>query len=205
MGVDSVTIDRVSIAAEDISHLGPYVTPWKDSSIFWDPSGRQHYKLLANIARQFPEGSVFTDLGTHLGYSALALSTVPSNKVITYDICDCIGAASPSPKTKPNIVFNVKNCLDDMDTVAESQLIYLDVDPHDGIQEVAIFEELEKRGYKGVVILDDIHFNSAMEQFWQGITQSKWDISHVGHYSGTGIVSFAPPAGPTIGPTVVII
>jgi hypothetical protein len=49
---------------------------------------------------------------------------------------------------------------------------------------------LEKNGYRGIVILDDIHLNDHMNTFWNNITQKKHDVTNVGHFSGTGIIIF---------------
>ena len=53
-------------------------------------------------------------------------------------------------------------------------------------------DELEKIGYKGLVLLDDTKLNEGMVTFWNSITQEKLDISDYGHWSGTGIVNFDP-------------
>ena len=50
--------------------------------------------------------------------------------------------------------------------------------------------------YKGLIILDDISteltpkYFSGMKKFWDSIPEKKWDITLVGHGSGTGLVSF---------------
>ena len=40
----------------------------------------------------------------------------------------------------------------------------------------------------GIVILDDIHLNAGMEQFWNGIREQKHDTGRVIHESGFGLV-----------------
>ena len=40
------------------------------------------------------------------------------------------------------------------------------------------------------MLLDDIDLNQPMKEFWGIINEEKYDVSHVGHWSGTGIVIF---------------
>jgi predicted O-methyltransferase YrrM len=42
-------------------------------------------------------------------------------------------------------------------------LILLDIDPHDGIQEAKFLDILRRIQYQGIVIMDDIHLNPAMD------------------------------------------
>ena len=44
--------------------------------------------------------------------------------------------------------------------------------------------------YKGYLMLDDIYYNDAMRNFWSSIVEEKYDISNIGHHSGTGLVIF---------------
>jgi hypothetical protein len=44
--------------------------------------------------------------------------------------------------------------------------------------------------YKGYLLLDDIHLNFEMERFWGSITKEKYDITNIGHITGTGVVYF---------------
>ncbi len=39
-------------------------------------------------------------------------------------------------------------------------------------------------------MLDDIKLNKSMVNYWDSIKEEKFDISHVGHHSGTGLVIF---------------
>jgi len=74
--------------------------------------------------------------------------------------------------------------------------MYLDIDPHDGIQEMIFLDMLRKIKYKGLIMCDDIHINSGMEVFWSNITEEKFDLSHIGHCHpngqiyGTGLIVF---------------
>jgi len=150
-------------------------------------SGENHYRLLAHISTLY-RGAKLLDIGTFRGWSALSLSYNPDNKVISYDICQSF-VKSPN-QLKDNIEYRIGNFLNYPDEIKESPFIFLDVDPHDGIQERQIFDQLEDIGYKGIVMLDDIHHFSGMNSFFNNIKQRKADMTKYGHCTGTGIVYF---------------
>ena len=50
---------------------------------------------------------------------------------------------------------------------------------------------LKHNGFKGLLFLDDIYLNDAMRIFWDSITEPKYDLTSVGHFSGNGIVDFS--------------
>jgi hypothetical protein len=61
---------------------------------------------------------------------------------------------------------------------------------HDGVFEQEFFDFLVKENYNGIVLFDDIHLNSQMKNFWSNIELEKYDITNIGHWSGTGVVVF---------------
>jgi hypothetical protein len=72
----------------------------------------------------------------------------------------------------------------------EADLILLDT-AHLGDWEQQVYLHLCTHGYKGLLVLDDIHANIQMELFWAGISHRKYDLTSVGHaVSGTGLVDF---------------
>ena len=153
-------------------------------------SGTDHYKLLAFLSSLFQD-SVICDLGTNRGLSAIALAS-PSNKVYSYDIVDKSSAELKQSSKNINCEFLLRNCLDsptDRDRLLSSAIIMLDTD-HDGAFEKELYSFLKHNGYKGILLLDDIHLNLAMKDFWNSIEEPKWDITSYGHFSGTGFVSF---------------
>lgn len=180
------TIDQINL-----QYLAHHTT-WHDNSIFFTlPPGREHYPLLAHLSAQCPKDSYVIDIGTYLGFSALALAHNPDIKVVSYDIVSDHQANLPK---LPNIQYKVADCTTphEMDLISQAPLVLLDVDPHDGIQERDIFTQLEVAGFRGILVLDDIHVNSAMKGFWDWIPNhyKKYDITHFGHFSGTGLVVF---------------
>ncbi len=68
-------------------------------------------------------------------------------------------------------------------------LIMLDT-AHDGVFERQVYDMLEAAGYEGLLLLDDIYLNTAMQDFWSQISREKLDLTPIGHWSGTGLARF---------------
>lgn len=179
----------------DMKYCEDYIR-WKPThtQYFTDVAGKEHYRLLAFLSDTIYTYSKkpYIDIGTYLGYSALALSKHPESRVITYDIIDCIPDIGYTMKSIDRIEHRITDCLNEMSTLLNSDLICLDVDPHDGIQEIEIFNALKDAGYKGLLVVDDIFINKDMTSFWNSIELPKYDMSKYGHFSGTGLVIFDP-------------
>jgi hypothetical protein len=143
----------------------------------------EHYDLLSTISHNY-SGIKIYDIGTYRGLSAVALSSNTNNLVVSYDIGYYIEVDRPN-----NVEFRIGNFYTDKEMLS-SPLIMFDIDPHDGKQERVFVDNLINVGYKGTVIFDDIHLNEGMKNFWSSITQEKHDYTHLGHWSGTGIVIF---------------
>lgn len=143
-----------------------------------------HYRLLAFLSRQLGEGLVF-DIGTHCGASALALSCSPNVKVVSYDIRQHPQLFSPPS----NIELLIGDVYKD-DRLFEADIIFVDVDPHDGKWERNFCSHLADNNYKGLVLWDDVYIRESMTEFWDSITERKIDLTPVGHVTGTGLVIF---------------
>jgi predicted O-methyltransferase YrrM len=171
----------------DISHLKKFVE-WSDDGKLFENNG-QHYRLLAYISSILPNGSKIFEIGTRWGVSAVALSNNKNVSVITCDIDDCI-EDSPSVKDIPNVTCVIGDGFNLIDEHINAEVIFMDVDPHDGVQETRMINKLIECEYKGILFLDDIHLNKEMNDFWNSIQLDKVDLTQFGHYSGTGIVFF---------------
>lgn len=117
------------------------------------------------------------------------MSQNKKNKVITYDIV-----------LKNNTLFeNYSNIeiktldinKENAEIINSSNFILLDIDPHDGVQELNFYKNLINIDYKGIVMLDDIHLNDGMQKFWNNIYHEKYDLTDIGHWSGTGLINFS--------------
>jgi hypothetical protein len=127
------------------------------------------------------------DIGTNLGYSALALSYDGRNRIISYDIVE--SKELNFADDLKNIEYRIGDVLKDKRLLA-SPLIMLDT-YHDGVFENEFYKFLKQNRYQGLLFLDDIHLNEPMIEFWNVITEAKEDITDLGHWSGSGIVDFS--------------
>lgn len=146
----------------------------------------EHYRLLKYISLQY-NNVIILDLGTACGHSALALSQNKTNKIITYDL-----------NKRSNLLDNIDNIervlldcnLMNNDIIESAKVILLDIDPHNGEQEIEFYYKLKNANFKGILLCDDINLNEGMKEFWETINEEKYDISEYGHFSGTGLVNF---------------
>ena len=162
---------------------------------FYKQSGDQHYRLLSFFSTLYNNVNII-EIGTHLGESAIALSYNENNNVYTFDIIDKI---SSDKKVRQNIKYIIDDVMTNVESrdkwkniILSSSFIFLDVDPHNGIMEYEFYLFLKENNYQGFVICDDIwYFKDMRNNFWYKIqNEYKYDISHLGHWSGTGIFTF---------------
>lgn len=188
-----------NITLQDLNKLN-FDAKFKDIVInepdidFYSKPGVQHYRLLSYISTLFNNVNIL-DIGTHLGHSALALSYNDTNTIYSFDIMDKV---RPSIKNVKNIKFMSDNLFDEnifnkyKDIIMNCPFIFLDVDPHNGFMEINFINMLQKNDYKGFIVCDDIwYFKDMRDNFWFKINNKyRYDITHLGHWSGTGIISF---------------
>jgi hypothetical protein len=166
----------------DTSYMKSYKVE-HDPSYFHLFSGSEHYRLLMYVSSILDDEILF-DVGTNRCMSAIALSFNKKNKVKSYDIEQVL--------TKNPILENVNFCIGDSredGDILSSKFIFLDV-YHDGEYENKFYNFLLENKWKGLLMLDDIHLNAPMKNFWQNISEKKIDITKKGHWSGTGLVVF---------------
>jgi hypothetical protein len=60
------------------------------------------------------------------------------------------------------------------------------------------FARLVQSGYRGILVLDDIHLNPEMKKWWQELQGGQqihnyhcFDVTAIGHSTGTGLVDFS--------------
>ena len=176
-----------------------------------------YYVILAHLSTYFND-SVIVDLGTHRGESAAALSYNKSNKIYTYDIAHRGEAVDRFKKEEfQNIKYILGNCIEDnwsgmamlegdppksdKEIFLSSELIFMDIDPHDGIQEDRVLNFLISNNWKGIMVCDDIgmgrepgkeNAHPQMRDWWYTINLPKYDISknYYAAGTGTGIIAF---------------
>ena len=177
---------RADIEKVDLEPLRPFVA---GEGFFWT---KEHYRLLAHLSTCVGSGTIF-DLGTHLGDSALALS-VGGYPVETFDITDNVRGRPHPPNVHHNLVdlWSPEGREAWKARLLASPLIFLDIDPHEGTREHEFVGWLKENGFKGLLVLDDIwYFKPMRDNCWYRIEgQYRTDVTRLGHWSGTGLVSF---------------
>ena len=151
---------------------------------FFMEAGQEHYRLLAYIGSLYKYKTLL-DIGSYQGNSAIALAH-SGNKIISYDLY----TQPIIEKIKnDNIKFIKGDILADNDLILASPFIMLDT-YHNGDFEQEFVDHLINIKYKGLVMFDDIHLNNEMSNFWNGLKNEKFDLTEIGHFSGTGLVIF---------------
>lgn len=180
----TIRIDKDAVRTLDVSALEEQSINPND----WLTAGQSEYRLYAWLSSQF-DNTTILDVGTRTGGSALALSYNDKNQVISYDLVE---QGASSAIKKENITFKIQDFRED-DTLDwdNVSIIMIDVDPHDGVQEVEMMEFLNEKGWKGIMLLDDIGPGwPEVQDMWDAIEEPKIDVTPVGHMSGTGLVNF---------------
>jgi len=179
---EAIVIDKKKISGIDLSHL-LNKTASEDNKKYMSLPHGEHYKFLSYISSLFEDILIF-DVGTNYGGSALALSDNAMNKVVSYDIVPICQIKNDVE----NIELRIGDVLED-ERLLNAGIILLDT-MHDGTFENRFYKYLVQNNYKGILLLDDIHLNQQMENFWANIQTVKYDLTDVGHLTGTGLVDF---------------
>ena len=148
---------------------------------FWDMYRyNKYYKILAYLST-FYDNEILVDIGTRRGHSAASLAYNENNVVYTYnDREDEVPENDVFEKMtniKPFILSNyheedndgrgagdLGNILGEdehKNILLKSSLVFMDVDPHDGRKETALFDFLVDNDYRGITLWDDIAFQLA--------------------------------------------
>jgi len=178
-----IDIVRDEVKSLDIDHLKSLSLNPND----WQVSGISEYRLYAYLSTLFNKTTIL-DIGTRTGGSALALSYNPKNNVRSYDIVEQ-GASSIR---KENVSWLIANFMEDDNINWDNvSIIVIDVGPHDGKQERIMMDWLREKGWKGILIHDDIGPEwPLIQEMWNEIDDEKIDVTDFAHLSGTGIVNF---------------
>ncbi len=163
----------------------------------------EHYRLLAALIQELNPRNVL-EIGTFTGLSALAmLHYLPVDaQLTTFDIIpwDQI----PGTYLRPNdfasgqlhqIVCDLKNpenCRIHASLLRRSDLMFID-GPKDGIFEQRLLDNFASIGLQPhtLLVFDDIRIWNMLET-WRGIPYPKFDITSIGHFTGTGLVDWFP-------------
>jgi predicted O-methyltransferase YrrM len=152
------------------------------AAVYQAPAGVEHYRLLTYISRQVSD-NVILDVGTYRGYSAVALSNNLNNKVISYDI-----QKHHTQDNTSNTEYRIGDAIK-FEDFNNTSIILLDTF-HDGVYEEVFINHLRSIKWKGLLIMDDIKEFPELRVLFDKLPEEKHDISHIGHWSGTGLVIF---------------
>jgi predicted O-methyltransferase YrrM len=191
-----IKIVKDEVKKMDLSSLSEYKL--RDGADFSE-AGIEAYKFYAYISTLVNDTTII-EIGSRFGRSGVALAFNPNNKVKSFDILE----QGASQIIRDNLTFSIGDILSP-DVKREPgkwdhvDIVMIDVDPHDGIKEREFLSFLEEIKWEGLLILDDILPNwprivpgadpEAMNAWWNGLTYDKYDVSDVGHFSGTGVVN----------------
>ncbi len=178
-----IEIVRDEVKSLDIDHLKALSLNAND----WQAAGISEYRLYAYLSTFFNKTTIL-DIGTRTGGSALALSYNPQNTVRSYDLREQ-GASSIK---KDNISWNIGDFMKDTEIDWDNvSIVMIDVDPHDGAQERVMMDWLRDKGWKGIMLHDDIGPGwPDIQLMWDEIPEEKFDVTDIAHLSGTGLVNF---------------
>ena len=166
-----------------------------ESNSVFAKAGKEHFRLLAYLSSRFNNTTII-NVNTNGGNEALALSYNTTNRVLSFGPKE--GVTNTAILAKPNIQFENANLFDAKykPAILSSAFIFVDIEPHDGVLEYRLYKYLEEIGYTGFIIYDDIwYFKSMRNDLWYKIPESmRYDLTEVGHWSGSGVVSFGQDA-----------
>lgn len=157
------------------------------------PPGKEFYTFMAYLASLHP-GSTIIDIGTHWGAASLAMS-ISEATIYSFDVKRKVFL-----RDLPNVNYELADLWDETvfshweSTIMNSAIIFIDVEPHNGIAEYEMYKRLKEKGYKGLIVFDDIwYFKGMRDNLWGKIpSEEKVDVTAIAHWSGTGVVSFVP-------------
>ena len=163
---------------------------------YFESSFGEHYKLIQSLCKTLHLRNV-VEIGTFTGMSALiwllnevsltSVDIVPwrdfKNSVLNEELISRTEFKQYVMDISDSHAFNELT-----PTFKSSDLIFLD-GPKDGIFEQKVVPQiLNLLSGKGTwLLLDDIHLR-AMNSCWEAISNEKYDLSLIGHSSGTGLV-----------------
>jgi hypothetical protein len=198
---------KIKIIKDEVINLD--ITHLRDISLNshdWHESGVSEYRLYAYLSTKFND-SIILDIGTHRGGSALSLSYNERNKIRSYDILE----QGASTIKKDNISWHIGQFTEDSEIDWDNvSIVMLDVGWHTGKEEREMMQFLRDKGWEGIILHDDIDTPFSRELraahpklqhceeilwpenniMWNEIPEEKFDVSDIGHCSGTGLVNF---------------
>ena len=215
---NKVTIDYDKIRRIDkrpLENLQNFTTPAYVKHMLND-AGKEHYPFLNYLSNTYGDCRHFADIGTRVIASSIALGSNLKSPVWTFDIPGSKERHAAfrghteeqyQEKTK-SIGLSIKFHNVDLLEVSDEELkdyfgtwfVMLDTfhEPDTTPFEREFFQRMRDIGFRGILGLDDIHLNPEMKKWWKEVQDgaidggyTTYDITEVGHFSGTGLVDFS--------------
>jgi len=198
----SLIIKEFGLSAKDIV-LPPLINSEHDNDLQYSVQG-QHYHLLPILINALNCKKVI-EIGTFLGASSKSILLNTDAQVLTFDLIpyEKISLKGYLSQEDLNLSRFRQECLDLGEkhnfTTKSSEfnncdLIFLD-GPKDGSFEQKflnnIIEFCKNRDKSIYLLIDDIRVSS-MVSVWNKIPYPKFDLSSIGHWSGSGLVHVNP-------------
>lgn len=188
MKLGSLEIDEEKLSQIDL-HFFKVDYSGREIDAIDREAGVEFYKLYAYISSLYDDIKI-ADIGSRYGNSALALSYNENNVVDSFDVDYEKVEFCKAFRVRENINFFWKDMLEHP-SLLDYQIISLDVDPHDSLKEDICLKFLESNKWSGLVLLDDIGLEwPEMNTWWNSLPYEKYDLTAIGHQSGTGAVIF---------------
>ncbi|KAJ9448535.1 hypothetical protein DIPPA_10717 [Diplonema papillatum] len=183
-------------------------------------AGKEHYPLLGYLSIELARrgSQLFVELGTRESASAVALAEDARNAVFTLDIFDAARHAARTLSqhrrsrvlpldlqlTASNIHYVCTDVLNETVSatatyrrlVLGARVLLLDTHHHPETMpfEYEFLKFLEKNGFGGLIILDDIFLNPEMKRLWRWCNgrygDRAIDATSIAHATGTGMIDF---------------
>ncbi|EJK65726.1 hypothetical protein THAOC_13388 [Thalassiosira oceanica] len=216
---DEIVIDYPGIRELDRGHLLERVTEYtRENHVKYMLAGpgKEHYALLHYLSVTYGDCRHFTDIGTRYVSSALALGSNRVSPVWTFDVPQSQerraafrGKTEEEWQTqlqeeKVRVTFFNLDLMeapdDDLKSFLGTWFVMLDTHhlPDTRPFEREFFQRMIDVGFGGVLCLDDIHLNDEMKKWWSELQDGAerggyrtYDITDIGHRTGTGLVDFS--------------
>lgn len=178
--------------------------------------GKEHYALLHYLSATYGDCRHFTDIGTRYVSSALALGSNRRSPVWTFDLpqsTERLGAFRGKTEEEwqkrlegegVRVMFLNMDLMEvpeeDLRSFLGTWFVMLDTHhlPDTVPFEREFFQRMIDVGFRGVLCLDDINLNDEMKKWWSELQEGAerggyrtYDITDIGHWSGTGLVDFS--------------
>uniref|UniRef100_A0A7S4QYG6 Uncharacterized protein n=1 Tax=Ditylum brightwellii TaxID=49249 RepID=A0A7S4QYG6_9STRA len=179
-------------------------------------AGIEHYAFLNYLSATYGDHRHFTDIGTRVVASSVAVGSNLKSPVWTFDLPTSYerqqafrGDTEEEWQTKAhdiglNVTFHnldlMKASNEELKKYLDTWFVLLDTfhQPDTVPFEREFFQRMLDIGFKGILCLDDIHLNHEMKKWWNEVQDGAegggyrtYDITEIGHYSGTGLVDFS--------------